>query len=46
MTDGVFQQDRYDGVAREVAEWWTLKKGQHGPSDSQKGRTSLSLMAN
>jgi hypothetical protein len=24
----VFQRERYDGVAREVAEWRTLKKGQ------------------
>jgi hypothetical protein len=24
----VFQRDRYDGQPREVAQWWTLKKGQ------------------
>lgn len=28
MSDHVFQRDQYDGVARELAEWWTLKKGQ------------------
>ncbi len=28
MADSVFQRNRYDGVAREVAVWWTLKKGQ------------------
>lgn len=27
MPDRVFQRERYDGVAREIAEWWTLKKG-------------------
>jgi hypothetical protein len=24
----VFQRDRFDGVSREVAQWWTLRKGQ------------------
>jgi len=28
MPGSVFQRDRYDGVPREVAIWWTLKKGQ------------------
>lgn len=28
MPQQVFQRDRYDGVARELAKWWTLKKGQ------------------
>jgi hypothetical protein len=27
MPQQVFQRDRYDGVARELAEWWTIKKG-------------------
>ena len=27
MSQTVFQRDRYDGVAREVAEWWTMVKG-------------------
>lgn len=24
MNGSVFQRDRYDGVAREIAVWWTL----------------------
>jgi hypothetical protein len=26
MLSHVFQRDRYDGVARELAVWWTLTR--------------------
>jgi hypothetical protein len=26
MSTGVFQRDRYDGVPREEAEWWRLRR--------------------
>jgi len=28
MSEPVLQRYAWDGVQREVAEWWTLKKGQ------------------